>query len=179
MTAYSKTYLDQALKNGKGVTWLDDCRIPYASDSDIWETNVAPIQKKWRELEGRTDTDLIITRVPNENGRFPANLLVCDDALNNGIINRGNNKPTARVAGAGALGQYRGWNKHENKPTVHVTVNDSGSYSRFFDLDAWFKSKLPKEAEKTFPALIVPKPSKSEKNRYAENEHPTVKPLIC
>src|SRR6266852_476165 len=24
-----KTFVDQTLKNGKGVTWLDDCRIPY------------------------------------------------------------------------------------------------------------------------------------------------------
>ncbi len=23
-----KTYVDQALKNGKGITWLDDCRVP-------------------------------------------------------------------------------------------------------------------------------------------------------
>ena len=50
-------------------------------------------------------------------------------------------------------------------------------YSRFFDLDAWFRSKLPEQAQKTYPALIVPKPSKSEKNKYAENIHPTVKQL--
>ena len=29
-----KGYLDQALDNGKGVTWLDDCRIPFAGMSD-------------------------------------------------------------------------------------------------------------------------------------------------
>jgi hypothetical protein len=60
---------------------------------------------------------------------------------------------------------------------VHVTVNDSGSYSRLFGLDAWFKARLPEAAQKTFPALVVPKPAKSEKNKYAENTHPTVKPL--
>ena len=27
-----KTFVDQALKNGKGITWLDDGRIPYKSD---------------------------------------------------------------------------------------------------------------------------------------------------
>jgi len=27
-----KTYVDQALMNRKGITWLDDCRIPYESD---------------------------------------------------------------------------------------------------------------------------------------------------
>ena len=30
-----KGYLDQALDNQKGVTWLDDCRIPFAGMSDI------------------------------------------------------------------------------------------------------------------------------------------------
>ena len=59
---------------------------------------------------------------------------MCDDALNNGIINRGNNKPSARVAGA--LGQNKGWNKHENKPTVHVTINDSGSLD-YVTLDSY------------------------------------------
>jgi DNA modification methylase len=92
-------------------------------------------------MEGKTDIQ-IINNIPNDNGRFPANLLVSGDALNNGDVER-----------------------------------DAGSYSRFFDLDAWFRSKLPEQAQKTYPALIVPKPSKSEKNKYAENIHPTVKQL--
>ena len=29
-----KGYLDQALHNGKGVTWLDDCRIPFSGKGD-------------------------------------------------------------------------------------------------------------------------------------------------
>lgn len=37
--------------------------------------------------------------------------------------------------------------------------------------------ELPPEQQKTFPFLITPKPSKSEKNKYIENKHPTVKPL--
>jgi len=133
-----KTYTDQALKNGKGVLWLEDCRIPYSSENE-----------KWKGGEN-----------PNDNGRFPANLLVCDDALNDGIINRGKNKPSARTAGAGALGQNAGWNAHQNKPTVHVTCNDTGSASRFFDLDSWFRTKLPKGIQDAYPCLIVPKPSK-------------------
>jgi DNA modification methylase len=64
----------------------------------------------------------------------------CDDALNNGII---------------ATSKY------------DDVVRDTGSYSRFFDLDAWFASKLPEAVQKTFPALVVAKPHKNEKNRYA------------
>jgi DNA modification methylase len=76
---------------------------------------------------------------------------------------------TARVARAGAPGQNNGWNSHNNKPTVHVTCNDKGSY-------AWLISKLPPEAQKTYPALIH-KPHKNEKSKYVENTHPSVKPL--
>ncbi|MBP1611297.1 MAG: hypothetical protein H6Q04_3532 [Acidobacteria bacterium] len=28
-----KTFTEQAESNGKGITWLDDCRIP---DQDLW-----------------------------------------------------------------------------------------------------------------------------------------------
>ncbi len=120
-----KTFVDQAVRNRKGVTWLDDGRIPSIESA--------------------------------EAGRFPANLLVSGDVLNHGTDPR------------------------------------SASFSRYFDLDAW--------ARKTFPFLIVPKPSASEKNhgstenstdnsdRYrgkfpdskadkdVANKHPTIKPL--
>jgi hypothetical protein len=36
-------------------------------------------------MEGRTATQ-IFNNIPNENGRFPANVLVSDDALNDGKI---------------------------------------------------------------------------------------------
>jgi DNA modification methylase len=81
------------------------------------------------------------------------------------------------------------------------------SFSRYFSLDAWWDNrikKLPESVQKTFPFLIVPKASKSEKNkgmteqpelsqrpsgiaynehskvhqdRQKANHHPTVKPL--
>jgi hypothetical protein len=28
-----KTFTEQAESNGKGITWLDDCRIPYADEA--------------------------------------------------------------------------------------------------------------------------------------------------
>jgi DNA modification methylase len=149
-----KTYLDQALKNNHGISWLKDCKIPWAiDDSKICEDE------------------------EDSTGRFPANVLCCDDALNDGRINKGTNETMARIAGAGALGQNKGWNAHNNKPTIHITCNDTGSYSRFFDLDAWFRNKLPTGIQDAYPALIVPKPTIEEKNKYAENNHPTVKPI--
>ena len=64
-------------------------------------------------------TDDISSYNPDENGRFPANLLVCDDALNNGIINRGNNKPSARVAGA--LQYFTNWIR---KSSIPITISN-------------------------------------------------------
>ena len=33
-----KTTIEQAMKNGKGITWLDDCRIPYVNENDQSES---------------------------------------------------------------------------------------------------------------------------------------------
>jgi len=139
----AKSYTEQALKNGHGISWLRDCKIPWASEKDMWQARDNVVMN----TEGRTCYGSYNTydKSPDNNGRFPANLLICDDALNNGDITHG--------------------------------TNDSGSLSRYFDLDAWFKSKLPEQAQKTYPCLVVPKPSKSEKNRHGVNNHPTVKPL--
>ena len=54
-----KGYVDQALDNGKGVTWLDDCRIPFAGMSDeeqFEKDNVAGMMNfegKYEKGEGK------------------------------------------------------------------------------------------------------------------------------
>ena len=74
---------------------------------------------------------------PNTVGRFPANMLVSDEVLDD--------------------------------------------YSRYFSLDSWFQKNLkslPEPVQQTFPFMIVPKASRSEKdNGLDRNIHPTVKPL--
>ena len=87
-----KTYVEQALKNSKGVTWMGDCRIP-----------------------------------DNEGGdRFMSNLIVQDNYM--------------------------------------------GDYSKYFDLDSWWKERfdmLP--SKQTYPFLYVKKPNKKEKELGLEN----------
>ncbi|GAH67373.1 unnamed protein product, partial [marine sediment metagenome] len=59
----------------------------------------------------------------------------------------------------------------DNSPQAPSNYNDSSSFSRYFSLDAWFKKKLkelPAGVRKTFPYLICPKASKSEKNKGCE-----------
>ncbi len=180
-----KTFVDQALKNQKGITWLDDCRIPH-NDSDLQ----CQTGHKGQPFETREHN--FTPRQYTNQGRFLANLLVSDDVLNDGhrVQPAGNKVPQIRpIKGKVYDG---GWSEG---PKICDYYHDSGSFSRFFDLDKWWA--------KTFPFLIVPKASKSEKNKGLDikkttrtvrwkgadgddwnniemtmkNNHPTVKPL--
>lgn len=164
-----KTYLDQALKNQKGITWLDDCRLPINPKVDDMLRTVdrkQRVSETWEEGSGFKNENNSLTGVRSE-GRFPANLLISDDVLNDGKITKGSPVGFKNV----------GW-KHSGNTKDEMTsltyqneFNDSGSFSRYFDLDAWFSErikKLPKEIQKTFPFLIVPKASKSERDRGLE-----------
>jgi len=143
-----KTFVDQALKNQKGITWLDDCRIP----GNKPECKNIP-RKSWREMEGRSDIPESTPQVYNtEQGRFPANLICSDDVLNDGKVRHR----------AGNVGNTVKENTHNwvgDKYVERIIPNDSGSFSRYFDLDKWAN---------TLPFLIVPKASKSEKNKGLE-----------
>lgn len=198
-----KTFVEQALKNGKGVTWLDKSRIPFERD-DI------PINVKEHIS---TVVQLPLKRseyAANNNGRFPVNLLVSDDVLNDGQVRHKGSNPIERPEG---FVRFNGKDYGEAPSILHPVFTstgyrDSGSFSRYFDLDAWFEeaiSKLPENVRKTFPFIICSKASSNEKNQGCEgvpeketpllssgafetnegtkehtkmkNSHPTVKPL--
>jgi len=152
-----KTFVAQALKNCKGITWLDDCRIPVVDETvkgpDRMSSSGHTLGKFDHSRKGET--------VETES-RFPANLLCSDDILNDGRIvqSAGNKKETSQDKDKTIFGNA---NKHHRD-----LYGDSGSFSRYFDLDAWFAEKLktmPDAVQRCFPCLIVPKPSKAEKNK--------------
>lgn len=76
-----KTYIDQALKNGKGITWLDECRVPTSEglNGGAYSGNERG-EGEWKEGSGFKNDALQEFKQPQ--GRFPANLLVSDDVLN-------------------------------------------------------------------------------------------------
>ena len=139
-----KGYLEQALDNGKGITWFDDCRIPFeesdtpkggygAMDIGIGKPGETQDYRKTTKRKPRTEGSVFKTSgfksenndtaEANPMGRFPANMLVSDEVLDD--------------------------------------------YSRYFSLDNWFEENLkslPEPVQQTFPFMIVPKASKSEKN---------------
>ena len=158
-----KTYVDQALQNKKGITWFDNCRIPYDKipENTIRKNkNTETILNKGFEGEAKTiELDL--------NGRFPANLLVSDNVLN--VKSKGALAPVkAGQKGFGGIiyGKYKSGGDDGN--SFYSDKETSKSYSRYFDLDIWFEKqfeKLPENVRKVFPFLIIPKAAKSEKNK--------------
>lgn len=183
-----KTFLAQVKKNGKGTTWLDDCRIP--TDDKLENQGRSPEASVSKGIYGNSRAQETHQTEGQKKGRFPANLLISDDVLNDNQTRKaGKNK---EQKGTGGI-----WQKGTNLP-IGPEYGDSGSYSRYFSLDAWWAS--------TFPFLIVPKVAKSEKNKglsgfegktvsdgpavaadnafhfqrgksVRKNTHPTVKPL--
>jgi len=158
-----KTYVDQALQNGHGCTWLDNCRIPYENDSDKEKSlKNANCNRQPKLGSFQCSNELIPDKTNIKKGRFPANVLCEDDVLNDGrerISKWGKCVPGKEYMGRGTQEEW-------------IAPRDSGSFSRYFSLDAWWAERikqLPEEAQKTFPFMIVPKASKSEKNRGLED----------
>jgi len=236
-----KTYVDQALKNKKGITWLDEGRIPFKREDkpkggfgrmDIGIGKPLKHQKYEKVIihnapagtfaGGEQNRGSYKDYRENTKGRFPANLLVSDDTLNDGKNRKGgfypdvrgetkffglNKKPRIPYIYSGKEYEVEGFIK-DNRPQAPSNYNDSGSFSRYFSLDAWWDERIkhfPENVKRTFPFLIVPKASKSEKNRGLNieakpikgrdpgqdirnvpykarptpriNQHPTVKPI--
>lgn len=165
-----KNYTEQALKNKKGVTWLDDCRIPYQSKDDEEHSKVGFDGNPLNPNTGWNQHKMVNVLYNPDKGRFPANLLVSDDVLNDGKIE----KSTGHVAKKSSqtnYGIYRKFNSWEEREERYFT--DKGSFSRYFSLDAWWDKRvenLPEQVKKTFPFLICPKASKSEKNKGLDNK---------
>ena len=73
-----KSYTDQALSNGKGLTWLDDCRIPYKNEPVASRDFTKQRSSDGNQVQASKGNEWI----GNDRGRVPANLLVSDDVLN-------------------------------------------------------------------------------------------------
>ena len=163
-----KTFVDQALSNGKGVTWLDDCRIPYQSEQDVGDKTRFVGTQKFDGTKYATDNYTLNMRgleiTNDDKGRFPANLLVEDDVLNDGSVHKSGKFENHHIidtpTSQNCYGEYT-----RIQADRQTSYGDSGSFSRYFSLDSW--------TEKTLPFLITPKPSKAEKG--VNNSHPTVK----
>jgi len=155
-----KSYVEQVMSNGKGITWLDDVRIPFVDESDEKSATYGGYEGDHIDhTDGKFGMKGSKNIQVNQKGRFPANIICSDDALNNGKIVKSKSRKADN-----------NWNESNQDNPTHFTRNikssihydDSGSFSKYFDLDAW-------EAQ----FIITPKPAKSEKNdgldKFMEN----------
>ena len=174
-----KTYLDQALlhlkepeHNQLGGTWLDDGRIPVINEPIIFTNRKVSYTDYAIRVGGNAGYKKpSILATANPTGRFPANILVSDNALS--VYSEGALAPVkAGQKGFGGIiyGKYN--QAGDDGKTFYSDKEVDKSISRYFDLDFWFENKLkqlPKEQQKIFPFLYVPKASKSERNEGLEN----------
>ena len=122
------TYIAQALDNGHGCVNLDAGRIPYVrSDTPSGGYGGMKIGM------GKPSEHQEYTEKGNANtkGRFAPHLLVEDDVLNTGILHK-SGLMKQHIEG----GQFNVYGKQY--PRDVETIGDSGEFSRFFSLDAWF-----------------------------------------
>ncbi len=193
-----KSYTEQVMANGKGVTWLNQCRIPVDKDREPRKKWMEPSGKKIGYTGGNKEDHVTgfsgnATTNPvsdyAKKGRFPSNLLVSNNILDDGTISK-NSSGIRQQKDRGTEEIF----PPELKSLPFEYYGDSGGFSRFFSLDKWWEQ---------LPFLIVPKPSKTEKekgldkvklqrkwlkggggtgitaseNIVAKNIHPTCKPV--
>lgn len=192
-----KSYIDQALENGKGMSWFDDCRIPYTelqdipnsngkpcspSDSGIYNWNNPELQKlKKKMVGGRLSQEKRWTYgdkkvdgfKPQEFEDVDINLkgrFPANLLISDNVLDLGR-EHKSQV-------DYKKLNRAaknlfgENIPEIKPL--DKGDFSRYFTLDKWWTKhikNLPKELRDTFPFLYCPKPTKSEKNKGLEKSN--------
>ena len=152
-----KTIVENVLKHGTGAIQIDGCRIPTASeDAKAMERCNSKDSGRFKiQTEGANILRQTISEpMDTTQGRFPANVICSDDALNDGVMTKSGKPSGIRNA------------SNHNVAYADVAVGseltgfgDSGSKSRYFDLDVW--------AEK-WGLLQFPKASKSERNEGCE-----------
>ncbi len=186
------TIVDNVLKHGVGAINVDACRIPYQNEGDtrIGTTKIMHSKKEYNYSSYQYGSE---HQAFNLIGRFPANLLVSDGALDTGETTKSRKRKTINPTTATIFGQGSG-------DQAHLTeYDDEGSPFRFFDLDAWAEHRgfldvaKPSKAERDMglwnQPLIVPK-SKFNLNDGSKdmrfdgviptprrNIHPTCKPV--
>lgn len=182
-----KTYIDQALAyyeqkhngNGeadinKGCVDIDGCRLPIDDTDTNLRLNAKNHKTNYKKTltydihKGKDRSDLVQDKgLHTSKGRFPANLI-----SEGGALDTGDNKtPSIRNAPKNKKGNKIIFNQGKNDKDRFGGFPDTGSFDRYFSIDKWFENKLkelPKSVKKTFPCLVVPKPSVSEKNAGCE-----------
>ena len=203
-----KGLLAQAQKNGKAVSWFDDCRIPFKEEDtpqggygamdigigkpgETQEYRSKDYKNYVKKQKSFANAKTIGTTIkgkehflggdikqlnPAENYLKPKKKKMTMPDL------RDVGKKSKEAIGIDKLsyGQVENAERLEYEQNVdgrfpaNMLVSDEvlDDYSRYFSLDEWFSKNLeslPEPVQQTFPFMIVPKASKSEKNEGLDN----------
>lgn len=188
------TIVDNVLRWGTGAVNVDACRIPFKNETVESGRGGRRRQENWGMAP--------LSFPENIKGRFPANLLVSDGALDTGETTKsGKFEPHHKIAkdenGHSVKNVY---GKYRHLPAdQQVFYGDEGSPFRFFDLDAWAEHRgfldvaKPSKAERDFGLMTQPLQVPKSKFNLSDgskdmrfdgviptprrNTHPTCKPV--
>ena len=121
----------------KGITWIDDCRIPFVDDGDKGSAKPQGKTTVIRNVLFNPTNDMVRSELETTQGqgRFPANILVSDDMLNDGSIGKSNDHKWKGEDTSPIYGKY------ENRTRTQV-YSDKGSNSRYYNIDKWFNNLI-------------------------------------
>ena len=119
----------------KGISWINDCRIPFV-DEDT--TNAGKRTCNIFETEYKSGGNGSPDYITDVRGRFPANILVSDDMLNDGNISKGQVGMTQQSSKNYV---YNGF-KSKGDTTINDGIKDKGTNSRYYDIDKWFDNLI-------------------------------------
>ena len=127
------------MRYSKGVSWIDDCRIPFVNDGDKGSAKPQGKTTIIRNVLFNPTNDMVRSELETTQGqgRFPANILVSDDMLNDGVITKQNPrkyKADLDIQETSLLG----FGDTKDK----IQMGDKGSNSRYYDIDKWFNNLI-------------------------------------
>jgi outer membrane protein assembly factor BamA len=114
----------------KGISWIDDCRIPFVDETILLKGYEGD---KW--ATGEIKKSRVEDKI-NTQGRFPANILVSDDMLNDGIKPNKGHRAKSKVTG---YGEFGGGKNEYHGIGEYMEVD---SKSRYYDIDKWFENLI-------------------------------------
>jgi hypothetical protein len=118
----------------KGISWIDDCRIPFTDGG--WGKRHNQEYPEWKGGKSFTHGEQHLQQ--NEAGRFPANLLVSDDMLNDGVITKSEGRKIYDNEDININNNVYndGWKRQKSD------IKDKGTNSRYYDIDKWFDNLI-------------------------------------
>jgi hypothetical protein len=120
----------------KGISWIDDCRIPFVDENEKWNY---PNGAGGNTFHGQDRLDMSVKA--NTQGRFPANLLVSDDMLNDGVISKSVSGGKGKAL-PNSDGKNDGIRMRPETVKERGGFNDKGTNSRYYDIDKWFDNLI-------------------------------------